>query len=538
MFKPDERPPFPGSPFVPNHPLKRRLAYGVVGMCCGISSSFGNALVNVNLPVLGGDLGFYLAGASWLPAIYIATNASANLSLVRARVEFGIRNVLFVLLSVYALVGFAQIPFPNLLTAALTRGISGITAACLSSVAVFYMLQAFSLKRRILGLACGISMPQLGVALARLVPVDMLFVDKWHGLHLIEPAVALSVLALLAAFPFPPSEHKPAFERLDFVTFGLAISGTLLLCGVLGLGRVYWWHDTPFLGWMLVAALPLIAAALLVELHRPRPLLHIDWLLSGTMVRFGAIALLIRLALTEQTYGSVGLLTSGGLINDQLHTLFGFVSLSMVLGVIVTCLVVTQKTIRLQIAFAAAIVGVGSWLDSGATDLTRPPQLYLSQSLIGFGTTLFIGPALAFGLRQVAAKGGDYLISFIVMFNLTQNLGGYVGSALIGSYEYIQTQAHAVAISEDLVASNPEVVQRIEAGAGAISGYVVDPLLRQTEGIALLSQSLQTQSTVLAFDDVSRALAYIAFLTSAYCFVRIGWTAYAARRNAHVDEAL
>jgi hypothetical protein len=536
-FAPEERPTFPGSPFNPVHPLKLRLAFGAVGACTGIASTFGNALTNVNVANLAGPLGLYLALASWLPAIYVAMNATANLTLVKARIQFGVPRVTHGLLAIYALIALLQLPFPGFATAAMTRAASGVTAAGLTTVTIYYMLQAFPLKLRPLALVFGIGFPQLGTPLARLIPVDVLAVNAWHGLHLIEPAVALGLLALMKLVPLPPSECSKAFEKLDFVTIALSIPAMLMLCGVLGLGRVYWWHDAPFLGWMLAASLPLFAVALLIETHRRHPLLRIDWLTSADILRFAMVALLVRLALAEQTYGSVGLLTFGGLDNDQLHILFSLVACSMVLGMIAAALTLSQERLRLQVAVAALIIAAGALIDSNATNLSRPPELYLSQSLIGFGTTLFIGPALVFGFLRMIKQGPSHLVSFIVMFNISQNVGGLAGSALLGSYQIIQAHAHVASLADRLLGSDPQVIQRIQGGAGAVAGALPDPVLRGAEGAALLGQSMAQEANILAYNDVFRLVAFLALTTAAYLFYRMAWLAYQARRDRRMGAA-
>jgi hypothetical protein len=413
----------------------------------------------------------------------------------------------------------------------MTRTICGVTAAGLTTMTIYYMLQAFPLKMRPFALVCGIGVPQLGTPLARLVPVDVLAMDGWHGLHLIEPAVALLVFTLMKLVPLPPSECSRAFEKLDFVTIGLAVPAMLLLCGVLGLGRLYWWGDAPFLGWMLAASIPMFAIAILVEMHRARPLLQIGWLSSGDTLRFLMVALLVRLALAEQTYGSVGLLTSGGLDNDQLRTLFVYVALAMVAGIIAACLTLSQPRLRWQVAIAALIIAAGALIDSSATNVTRPPELYLSQALIGFGTTLFVGPALVFGFLRMLAKGPNHLISFIVTFSITQNVGGLAGSALLGSYQVIQARAHAASLAEHLVGADPQVIQRIQSGSGAVAGALTDPILRGAEGAALLGQRLQGEANILAYNDVFRFVAMLALATAFYLFYRIAWAAYDARKK-------
>ena len=92
-FSPDERPVLPGAPFTPRHTGGRRAAYAAVGVVLAIAATFPNALVQVNVGTIAGSLGLYVAQASLLPAIYVAMNASANLTLVKARAQFGIPAV-------------------------------------------------------------------------------------------------------------------------------------------------------------------------------------------------------------------------------------------------------------------------------------------------------------------------------------------------------------------------------------------------------------------------------------------------------------
>src|SRR5262249_5064325 len=199
------------------------------------------------------------------------------------------------------------------------------------------------------------------------------------GLHLIEIAVALAVLTAMSATPLPPSDRSKAFEPMDLVTIALIIPGMLLVCGVISQGRLLWWFDTPSLGWSLAAAIPLFAIAFVVEHYRARPLVQTRWIGTREIVRFAAVAVLVRLALAEQTYGSVGLLTLGGLTNDQLRLLFMFVALAMMLGMVVAALTLSIERLPYQLLTAALIVAFAAWLDSHATNLTRPNQLYLSQ---------------------------------------------------------------------------------------------------------------------------------------------------------------
>ncbi len=531
-FAQDERPMLPGGPFLPALAPAHRLKYGISGAIIAIAATLPNSLITVNVPNLPGPLGLDLTEVSWLPAIFVAIMATANLTLTKARIQFGFSAVTTLVLAVNCVVGLTQLIWPGFVTTAATRATNGLTAASLTALSTYYMLQAFPPARRIWGSISAISMSQLGAPLARLVPLDVLTMDDGRGLRLIEPTLYLAILVLIKLTPLPPSERSRAFDPIDFLTIGLAVPAMMLLCGVLGLGRLYWWTDAPFLGWMLLGCIPLFAGAFLIESHRARPLLRLDWLTTGDSLRFAGVAMLVRIALAEQSYGSVGLLTSGGLTNDQLHTLFAIVAMAILAGTVVACLTYSKERLGLQVAAAALVIALGALIDSGASNVTRPPQLYLSQALIGFGITLFVGPALIFFFFKMMPRGPDHLVSFIVLFSSTQNVGGLAGSALLGSYEFSQARRHAAYLAEHVSLADPQVALRLQSGAGAVASALPEAALRTAQGAALLGQRLTAEANILAFNDVFRLVAVLALLTSVYVIYRDTWTKWRDRRRA------
>ncbi|MFX5578914.1 MFS transporter, partial [Acinetobacter baumannii] len=79
--------------------------------------------------------------------------------------------------------------------------------------------------------------------------------SQWQGLLLTELCIALVLLGAMTLVPLPPSERSQAFEGMDLVTISLLVPAGLLLSAVLGLGRILWWTDTPWLGLALASAL-------------------------------------------------------------------------------------------------------------------------------------------------------------------------------------------------------------------------------------------------------------------------------------------
>lgn len=510
VFADDEKPVAAGAPYTPRMTSARRLAYAATGTFAGLMTTFPNALTNVNLGTISGSLGLYTVEAAWLPALYFGMNASANLTLIKARAQFGIPGITHGLLVLYAVVAAIQLIIPGFSMAVLARMTNGLVSGALATLSVYYFLVVLPLKMRPLALVFGVSLTQFGTPLARLVPVELLGMQHWQGMHWIELAVPLAVLGSILLAPLPPSERASVFEPLDILSIALLVSGILLGCEVLGLGRLLWWVDTPWLGQMLVSCVVLITAGILIESQRARPLLQLRWLSTITFIRFCAIALLIRLALAEQTFGSVGLLSSAGLTNDQMHTLFLLVALGMMAGLMVAALTLSTARLPWQLLLALLCIAASAIMDSHTNSASRPVQLYLSQSLIGFGTTLFIGPALVAGFLQMLKKGGDHLITLVVVFSLTQNVGALAGSALMGSYQFIRAQVHSQDLAAQLVISDPAAAIRIAGGAAAVALRVTDPALRSAEGGALLTAALVREANTLAFNDVFALLACLA----------------------------
>ncbi len=510
-FSPEEKPLFPGSPYSARHTSRNKLLYATSAAVMALGSGLGNGMITANLAAISGDMGLYLAEANILLAVYVAFNATANLMLVKARVQFGIPATMHVVLGALMAAQVVQLLHPTLGAAILARAVSGLASGGLTTLSLYNIFQVFPVKARPVAAVIGFSLPQLAIPLARMFLLSAIAPLGWQGLHLIELAMALAAWAMLNLVPLPPVERGKVFEPLDALTVALTITSMLLICTVCALGRYYWWTDATWLGWALAAAIPMLALALFIEDRRERPLLLVRWFGTKEIVFFILVAIVVRLALSEQTYAAIGLLTLGGLTSDQLHPLFATVMVAMAAGIATVALTLRPDRVVTTIMVAAMIIGFGAWLDTHSTSLTRPPELYLSQALLGFGTTLFLGPALLFGIGQIITRGPNYLVSFIVLFSTTQNVGGLAGSALLSTIQVGRARAHTERLAEALSTGDPAVVERIGIYAHLLESRVTDPIALRQQANGLLGQALSGQANVLAFNDAFWVVTILAF---------------------------
>ena len=185
-FLPHEIPAIPGSPGSVEHQLRHRIAYGVIAVLLGLTGGFGNALISANTYTLQGALGLDPAEIAWLPTVYVMTNVSINLLLIKFRAQFGLRPFAMIFLSLYVVFTLGHLFVREFDTAILVRAASGMAGAAVSSLCLYYMMQALPLRWRLKAVVVGIGIPQCATPLARLFSPDLLAMSQWRTLYLFE----------------------------------------------------------------------------------------------------------------------------------------------------------------------------------------------------------------------------------------------------------------------------------------------------------------------------------------------------------------
>lgn len=520
-WQPHERPSLPGSPSTPLHPTHKRWLFALVGVLVAITGGLGNALVIANLQYLQGALGATTAEMAWLPAAYVMTNVCMNLLLVKFRQQFGLRAFTEVFLVLYALVTFGHLFVNDLSSAIAVRAAHGMVGAALSSLGLYYMIQAFPAKWRMKALVLGLGTAQLALPLARLFSEDLLQIAEWRGLYLFELGLALICLGCVFLLKLPPGDRFKTFEKLDFLTFGILASGVALLCAVLSLGRIDWWLEAPWIGVASACSLVLIMAGLAIEHNRKNPLLMTRWLGSGVMIRLALAVVLIRMVLSEQSTGAVGFMQILNMSYQQMHTLYVVMLAGAIAGLVVSALTINPAHLLMPLIISLALMATGSVMDF-SSNLTRPQNLYISQFLLGFGGTFFLGPTMVLGTKNVLTNPRN-LVSFSVMFGICQNLGGLIGAALLGTFQIVREKYHSSMIVEHLTLLDPRVAARVQSGGSAYGGVIADPELRNLMGIRSLATAATREANVMAYNDVFMLIAIIAILTMLWIFIRSLW---------------
>lgn len=506
-------PPAPAAPtppaFVPMPPLRAAI-YAGSSLLLGLTQGLGLNLVSANLTGLQGALHATQIEINWLTAAYMATNITGTLFLYKVRTQFGLRRFAEIGLVIYALVTLAHLFSNDLRSAIAVRAVMGIAAAPLSTLAFYYMLEWLPPARRLtIGIAFGVLGAQLAAPLARVISPDLLQIGDWHGLYWLEAGLAMLSLTVIFVLPITHPPRMKIFDLEDFVSFPLIAVGFGSLAIVLSVGRLYWWLDTDWIGWLTVVGIAAITLLVIIELHRSHPIINLRWFMSYDMLTITGSLLLFRFLLSEQTL-SVGFFNVLGLQNDQMIPLFTVILIATLTGYIFTASVMTMENgARLHLA-ALLMIAAGAWMDSRVTNLTRPEQFFVSQAMIAFAGAMFLPPALASGFLKAIKGGPSFILSFLVVFLGTQSMGGVLASAILGTFQTIREKFHSSVLTERLSLLDPLVAQRIKAYGSAYARVLPDGSMQNAEGILALGKLATQEANVLAYQDTFLVIFYTA----------------------------
>ncbi|MGP4118507.1 MFS transporter [Psychrobacter aquimaris] len=503
QFKPHERPFMLGSPATPDHPVRRKVFYLLIGIFIGLTASFQNGLLVANLTQIQGEMGLTPVEGGWISVAYNMTNACVTVLLYKIRQQFGMslfsKITLFFLLAATSMQWLVSSNLLSTMTGVniepyylelLARGFSGVVASAMTVLSIFYCLQGMPTARRISGLILGFGLVQFGIPLSRIISPYLAVDGQLEGLFLFQVGLSLICFGLINILELPPGNTEEVFEKLDLVSFGFFASGLAALSVFLVQGRIQWW-TTPWLSYPLIIAVVTISIALWIETHRKNPMLQVRWMRSRNIIAFMITGAVMRILLSEQSVGAAGLLANLGYGNDQLIVFYAVILVASILALVISIFTTKATDLRRPVIFAVTLIAIGAWIDTGVSLNSAPYMFYFSQFMIAFAAVYFMGPMVFEGMFRAIANGPAYIISFSVIFGISQTVGGLAGAAGIQAFTTIRTQIHYADMVSSMDASNPATMTQ-------------------------MLQGVQRQATVAAYDDLFFLMAVSATITALY----------------------
>ena len=546
QFKPHEQPFMVGSPATPDHPTRRKVFYLLIGIFIGITASFQNGLLVANLTQIQGEMGLTPVEGGWISVAYNMTNACITVLLYKIRQQFGM--ALFSKITLFSLLAATSLQWlvsSHLLDTSaiiiepyyleiIARGLSGMVASAMTVLAIFYCLQGMPTAKRISGLILGFGLVQFGIPLSRIISPYLAVDGQLETLFLFELGLTLICFALINILELPPGNTEKVFEKLDFLSFAFFASGLAALAVFLVQGRIQWW-TTPWLSYPLIIAVVTISIALWIETHRKNPMLQVRWMRSRNIIAFMITGAVMRILLSEQNVGAAGLLANLGYGNDQLITFYAVILAASILALSISIFSTNALDLRRPVIFAVALIAVGAWLDTGVSLNSAPYMFYVSQFMIAFAAVYFMGPMVFEGMFRAIANGPAYIISFSVIFGISQTIGGLAGAAAIQAFTTIRTQMHYADMVSSLNLGDPALIAQVAGAGRMLSTQITDANQANAAAMGQVLQGIQRQATVAAYDDLFFLIASIATITALILLINYLYHRY-HKRNPLAKE--
>jgi len=179
---------------------------------------------------------------------------------------------------------------------------------------------------------------------------------------------------------------------------------------------------------------------------------------------------------------------------------------------------------------------VASLMDAQSNPLTRAHNLYFSQFLLGFGSAFFLGPAMLLGIGGVVTQPKN-LVSFSVLFGMSQNLGGLIGAAILGTFQTWREKYHSSLLGDQLSQLDPNVTERLSQYSSLFSSQLPDSVLLSAQSSSQLQTVATLQANVLAYNDTYLLTAALAFITLIWVLYRLTRLRYINWRQTKMNAA-
>jgi len=160
--------------------------------------------------------------------------------------------------------------------------------------------------------------------------------------------------------------------------------------------------------------------------------------------------------------------------------------------------------------------------------------MYLSQFLLGFSSTFFMAPAMLIGIGSVVTQPKN-LVSFVVLFGMSQNLGGLIGSAILGTFQVWREKYHSSLLGDQLSLLDPNVTERLSQYSALFSSQLGDPVLQSAQSTSQLQVVATLQANVLAYNDTYLLTAALALITLMWALWRLSRQRYLNWRQARFN---
>jgi MFS transporter, DHA2 family, multidrug resistance protein len=472
-------------------------------------------IVNVALPEMAGNLGATHEEIGWVSTGYILSNVVFLPMTAFFTERFGRQRYLTFSIVLFVVSSFFCGTSNTLAELVFWRIVQGAGGAALLSTAQATLRQIFPMNQQamvqsifLLGV---IVAPTLGPTLGGWITDNY----QWHWCFFINIPIGIGSTFLVGTFLKDPPDQRRKQGDVDWLGIALLAVGVGSLQYVLEQGNSKDWFADARITQLTVISVVSLVAMLVWELS-PRnrhPVVELRVLKNREL----AVCLFLFIALGFALYGGTFMfpLFTQTILNFT-PTKTGMSLMPGGLATAATALLCGRLLSGPRPwVDARALIGVGvmliilaMWRLGHLSVLAGDDDVRAALIIRGAALGLLFAPInnVAFGsLKPSEAQQAAGLI------NLSRQLGGSFGIAVLASYVTTSTQRHRVDLISALDAGNPLVQERVRGISANLVAHGVPPGLATQGALRLLDGQVMRQAAMLSYND-AWLLLLIAFV--------------------------
>jgi DHA2 family multidrug resistance protein len=473
-------------------------------------------IVNVALPQMAGNLGATHEEIGWVSTGYILSNVVVLPMTAFFTERFGRQRYLLFSIVLFIVSSFFCGTSTSLIEIVVWRILQGAGGAALLSTAQATLRQIFPTEQQslvqsifLLGI---IVAPTLGPTLGGWITDNY----QWHWCFFINVPIGIGSAFLVGSFLKDPPDHRRREGDVDWLGIALLTAGIGSLQYVLEQGNSKDWFADKLITRLAIVSAVSIVGLLVWELS-PRnrhPVIELRVLKNRDL----ASCLFLFVALGFALYGGTfmfPLFTQTILNFTPTET-----GMSLMPGGIATaCTAILcgrlmtggRVDARLLIAVGVVLIVTAMWRLGHLSVLAGDDDVRIALIVRGAALGMLFAPInyVAFGsLRPQEAQQASGLI------NLSRQLGGSFGIAVLATFVQTHTQIHRVDLVSHLDSGNPYVQQRLQGITASLMAHGYNAVDAQQTALRVLDGQVTRQAAMLSYNDAWGVLL-VAFIVAA-----------------------
>jgi DHA2 family multidrug resistance protein len=467
------------------------------------------AIASVALPYIAGSLSASNSEATWVLTSYLVANAVILPASNWFARRWGRKRFLLICVTIFTVASFFCGAAPSLGAILLARVMQGAGGGALQPLSQSILLESFPIQKRSMSMAAyglGIVMaPVIGPTLGGWLTDTF----SWRYAFYINIPVGILAFILISRFVYDPPYIKNAkVGAFDNIGFGLLVVWTGSLQIVLDKGQEDDWFGATWVRWTVAA---LAASFLLWVWHcwtHPNGLVDLH-VLRDRNFRTGCflIALLgmciyITIAILPLYYQEVlgyTAFTAGLVVGPR--GIGSFIG-SPIIGIL-------GSRIDNRKLLCAGFLGFGVCaLMFGTVDLDIGPYtLLIPIMLTGFALSFVFVPISTMMMATIPNKDMGAATG---LANMLRNIGGSIGISMATTALIRRAALHQTELGTNITSSTWVFQQKAAAIAGYV-GHRIGPAQGRPGAFGLMYGLMEQQSALMAYVDVFRWTALLAF---------------------------